>query len=76
MGIIYDCHSDMIATLKAAVHFGKDCGERTFYQKSIQANIETIVRCDKNVDPGSKRNLRHIRDRLAAMSVAENNFAD
>ena len=46
-------------------------GESTFYQKSATTNRETIVRYDKEVDQGSKRNPRCIRDRLATKAVAK-----
>ena len=46
-------------------------GEATFHQESATTNSEPFVRCDKEVDQGSKRNPRHIRDRLAAKAIGK-----
>ena len=35
------------------------------HQKSATTKSETIVRCVTQVDQGSERNRRHVRDRLA-----------
>ena len=51
------------------------CREFSFHQKTAQANIETVIQCDWEVDQVSERNLRYSRDLLAAAYVVKVNFA-
>ena len=66
-----------VAFRTSRIHLGIDYWRIYILPKSATTNRETIVRCDKEVDQGSKRNPRHIRDRLAAKAVAKTDvFSD
>ena len=51
------------------------CRDSALYQKSAQANIETVIQCNWEVDQGSDRNLRYASDQFAAAYVAKDNLA-
>ena len=49
--------------------------EITFHQKTTQANTQTVIQCNWEVDQGSERNLWYPSEQMAAVCVANDNLA-
>ena len=71
MGNVYDCHS-----ASRSSSWTWCFGEFTFNQESATTISETSVQCNQEIDQGSGRNPRNIRDRLARKSLEKDGFVD